>query len=251
MHPFLLLATRPEDDVARQEYEAFLEFGGLAPEQMVWIRVQDESRTTSLADLDLTDFSGIFLGGSPFNVTDPESGKSSAQQRAESELGELARRVVAADFPFLGACYGVGILGPLLGGVVDRTHGEPAGVLPISLTTEGVADPLFGVLAPVFEACLGHKEAVSRLPDGAVVLASSATCPVHAFRLGRHVYATQFHPEMDGPGLCDRIDAYSSHGYYEPHEQEPIKQRARTANVTDPPLLIARFVELYGRDQSP
>ena len=72
----------------------------------------------------------------------------------------------------------------------------------------------------VFDAYLGHKEAVARLPEGAVLLASTDTCPVHAFRIGRNVYATQFHPELDGVAICDRIDAYSSHGYYEPHEQE-------------------------------
>ena len=70
------------------------------------------------------------------------------------------------------------------GGVVDRTYGEPIGALPVRLTAEGSRDPLFGALPEVFRAYLGHKEAVSRLPDGAVLLASTDTCPVHAFRLG-------------------------------------------------------------------
>ncbi len=243
MRPFLFLGTRAEDDIAQQEYAAVLAQSGLAIDRLVHVRLESEP----LGELDLGDWSGIILGGGPFNVSDPEESKSPAQRRAEGELAGLARRVVAADFPFFGACYGTGILGTLPGGVVDRTHGEPAGVLPISLSGGGAVDHLFGILPPVFEAFLGHKEAVTRLPDGAELLASSATCPVHAFRLGRNVYATQFHPELDAIGLCDRIDAYASHGYFEPHQQDSIKQAARLAHVTEPNRLIGRFVELYAR----
>ena len=103
---------------------------------------------------------------------------------------------------------------------MDRTYGEPIGALPVRLTDAGRADPLFGAMPAEFVAYLGHKEAVARLPEGAVLLASTDTCPVHAFRLGAHVYATQFHPELDPVAICDRIDAYSAHGYYAPHEQE-------------------------------
>ena len=42
------------------------------------------------------------------------------QHRVEAELAGLLDDVVAADFPFLGACYGVGTLGVHQGGVVDR-----------------------------------------------------------------------------------------------------------------------------------
>jgi GMP synthase (glutamine-hydrolysing) len=165
----------------------------------------------------------------------------------EAELDHLARRVVAADTPFLGACYGIGVLGVLQGGVVDRTFGEPIGALSVRLTPDGDEDPLLGVLPPSFLAFLGHKEAVSRLPDGAVLLASSDSCPVLAFRLGRNVYATQFHPELDPVAICDRIDAYSGHGYYAPHERESLKAAAREALVVEPVRLLARFVELYAR----
>ncbi len=243
MRPFLFLGTRAEDDVAQQEYDAVLAGTGLHPDELVRVRLEADP----LGDVDLADWSGIVLGGGPFNRSDPDDTKSPAQRRAEAELHDLAQRVVAADFPFLGACYGIGVLGSLAGGVVDRTWGEPIGALPVRLTPEGVADPLFGVVPPVFDAYLGHKEAVARLPDGAVLLASTETCPVHAFRIGRNVYATQFHPELDAVAICDRIDAYSAHGYYAPHEQEELKAAAREAMVTEPVRLLARFVELHAR----
>jgi GMP synthase (glutamine-hydrolysing) len=241
--PFLFLGTRAEDDVAQQEYDAVLAGCGLRPDELVRARLE----AGPLGAVDLADWSGIILGGGPFNRSDPEDAKSPAQRRAEAELHDLALRVVEADFPFLGACYGIGVLGTLGGGLVDRTFGEPIGALPVRLTEEGRDDPLFGALPAEFAAYLGHKEAVTRLPEGAVLLASTATCPVHAFRLGRNVYATQFHPELDAVAICDRIDAYSAHGYYEPHEQEQLKAAAREAMVTDPVRLLGRFVELHAR----
>lgn len=243
MRPFLFLGTRAEDDVAQQEYDAVLAGTGLRAEELVRVRVE----AGPLPVVDLDAWSGIILGGGPFNVSDAEDAKSPVQRRAEAELGDLAERVVAADFPFLGACYGIGVLGTLAGGVVDRTYTEPIGALPVTLTAEGREDQLFAAMPPVFHAYLGHKEAVSTLPEGAVLLASTDTCPVHAFRLGRNVYATQFHPELDAIAICDRIDAYSAHGYYEPHEQESLKAAAREAMVIEPVRLLARFVEVYAR----
>lgn len=243
MRPFLFLGTRAEDDVAQQEYDAVLSGTGLRPDELVRVRLE----AGPLGEIDLDDFSGIILGGGPFNMSDPDEAKSQVQHRVERELHDLAERVVATDTPFLGACYGIGVLGTRAGGVVDRTYGEPIGALPVRLTAEGLEDPLFGDLPEVFSAYLGHKEAVSRLPEGGVLLASTDTCPVHAFRLGRNVYATQFHPELDAVALCDRVDAYSAHGYYEPHEQESLKDAAREAMVTEPVRLLARFVKLYAR----
>ncbi len=243
MKPFLFLGTRAEDDVAQQEYDAVLAGCGLRPDELVRVRLE----AVPLGEVDLADWSGIILGGGPFNTSDPDDAKSPAQRRAEAELHDLAVRAVEADFPFLGACYGIGVLGTLRGGVVDRRFGEPIGALTVRLTEEGRSDPLFDELPAEFTAYLGHKEAVARLPEGAVLLASTHTCPVHAFRIGRNVYATQFHPELDAVAICDRIDAYSSHGYYEPHEQEELKAAAREALVTEPVRLLARFVELHAR----
>ena len=100
--------------------------------------------------------------------------------------------------------------------MVDRTYGEPIGAVTVGLTEEGHKDPLFGGMPEVFDVFLGHKEAVTRLPAGGVLLAGSTACPVQAFRLGRNVYATQFHPELDRDGLCLRIDTYRHHGYFDP-----------------------------------
>ena len=188
------------------------------------------------------------MGGGPWNVSDPEDQKAPEQIRGETRLRELALQVVEADFPFLGACYGVGTLGTLAGGVVDRTHSEPIGPMEITLSDEGRRDRLLDGLPSSFTALLGHKEAVSRLPDGGVLLASSVTCPVQAFRIGANVYATQFHPELDLAGIMTRIEVYRHFGYFEPHEADAVIDASRGAVVTEPPRILARFVELFARD---
>jgi GMP synthase (glutamine-hydrolysing) len=236
MKPFLFLGTRAEDDAADSEYAAVLRCSGLAESD------------DPLGEIDLDDWSGIVLGGGPFNASDPDDSKSPAQLRAEAELRGLAERVLDADFPFLGACYGVGVLGGLRGGLVDRTYGEPIAAVTITLTEDGAADPLLGALPPTFEAFLGHKEAVTRLPMGAVLLASSAACPVQAFRLGDNVYATQFHPELDIEALCLRIDVYRHHGYFHPPElAEEVQAMARASRVEHPQRIIEEFVGRYSR----
>lgn len=248
MRPFLFLATRAEDEAAEDEYAAVLRFTGLDSDHLCRVRLE----RGPLGHVELSDWSGILLGGGPFNVSDPDDLKSPVQLRVEAELRGLVDRVVADDFPFFGACYGIGILCALPGGVVDRTWGEPIGSVPVTLSGHGRDDLLFGVLPDSFSVFLGHKEAVTRLPRGAVVLASSPACPVQAFRIGRNVYATQFHPELDVAGLCTRIEVYKHHGYFDPPEEAvALKEMARASTVTEPPRLLRRFVQLYGGGSSP
>ena len=244
MRPFLLLATRAESAPADQEYAAFLACGGLSEDQLIRHRLEAEP----LGDIDLDALSGIILGGSPFTVTDPAEKKSDVQLRVEEELAGLLHRVVAQDFPFLGACFGIGVIGTYCGAVVDRTFAEPVGPIDISLTDAGRVDPLLYDLPSPFEAFVGHKEAISKLPEDAVRLASSEACPVQAFRLGANVYATQFHPELDVPGIITRIDAYKTYGYFEPERAEELKETARASNVHVPAAIVRRFVELYQQD---
>jgi GMP synthase (glutamine-hydrolysing) len=239
--PFLLLGTRDEDAAADNEYDAFLGFTGL-PESLLH-RVRLERRP--LGPVDLDEWSGILLGGGPFNASDDDAAKSPVQRRVEAELHALLDEVVARDFPFLGACYGIGVLGTHRGGTVDGTHAEPIGRVPVTLTPEGRADALFADLPARFDAFVGHKEAVRHLPAGAVRLASSPGCPVQAFRVGRHVYATQFHPELDIHGLCTRIEVYKHNGYFDPSEAESLKEMARASDVVEPPKVLARFVQRY------
>jgi GMP synthase (glutamine-hydrolysing) len=245
--PFLLLAIRAEDTAADNEYEAFLACAGLSEGDLRRHRLEQRA----LGSLDLQDWSGIFLGGGPFNTTDPEELKSPVQRRAEADLRRLLDQVTGADFPFLGACYGTGTLGAHQGATVDRKYAEPAGPVPVTLTRQGRQDPLLSGLPATFDAFTGHKEAISVLPRHAVLLAGSPACPVQAFRVGSHVYATQFHPELDAAGFCIRLEAYMHAGYFEPGQAAALKAKAYRSNVTWPPAIVHQFVQRYTRGSHP
>jgi GMP synthase (glutamine-hydrolysing) len=243
VRPFLLLSSRAEDLAADGEYAAFLRYTGLPPERLQRIRME----AAPLPDLDLDDYAGIFVGGGPFNSSDPGESKSAVQHRVERELGLLLDEIVERDFPFFGACYGVGTLGVHQGGVIDRTYAEPVSAVRIRLTEAGLADPVLAGVAPEFDAFVGHKEACSVLPRGAVLLAGSASCPVQMFRVKENLYATQFHPELDVDGIVTRVHVYQHAGYFPPSELEALIARLTPAVVTEPGRMLANFVARYGR----
>lgn len=243
MRPFLLLSVRAEVEAAENEHESFLRFSGLDDHELRLVNLSREE----LPVIDLEAWSGILLGGGAWNASDPESTKSPTQRRVEDGLLGLLDAVVAADFPFLGACYGIGTLGLHQGGLVDRSWPEPVGPLTVTLTAEGEADPLFAGMPGVFAAYGGHKEALSRVPASATTLATSAACPVQAFRVGRNVYATQFHPELDLAGICTRIEVYKHAGYFDPGEAQLLKERAAAVEVVHPTTVLANFVARHGR----
>ena len=241
MRPFLLLATRAEDEAADGEYAAFLELTGLADDELHRIRME----AAPLPSLDLSGYSGVLLGGGPFNSSDPEAGKSPVQRRVEAELRSLLDQIVGRDLPFFGACYGVGTLGVHQGGVIDRTYGEPLSSVPIRLTAAGREDPVLAGMPEVFDALVGHKEACRILPPAAVLLATSAACPVQMFRVKQNVYATQFHPELDAAGIVTRARVYQHAGYFPPAELEELVARLSLAVVTEPGRVLANFVARY------
>jgi len=243
MKPFLLLATRAEDLPADEEYALFRRFGGLDERELVRVRME----ASPLGEIDLDAYSGIFVGGGPFNASDAPEKKTAVQRRVEAEFDALLDEVVARDFPFLGACYGVGTIGAHEGAVIDATHREPISVVEITLTPEGTTDPLLRDMPGTFAAFVGHKEAISVLPRSATLLARGEACPVQMFRVGQNVYATQFHPELDVEGISTRIRVYADHGYFGSDEQDLTLDAVRRMPVTHTGGILRAFVERYAR----
>lgn len=241
MRPFLLLSSRAEDEAADNEYSAFLACTGLVPEQLHRVRME----AAPLPPIRLDDYAGVFVGGGPFNSSDPHGTKSAVQHRVEHELGSLLDEIVDRDFPFFGACYGIGTLGVHQGGAIDPTYSEPIGAVRVSLTDSGLADPLLTGMPDAFDAYVGHKEACRVLPPTAVLLAGSPLCPVQMFRIKTNLYATQFHPELDLPGILTRVRVYQHAGYFPPEEIEELVGRLNGTRVTEPGRMLANFVARY------
>lgn len=245
MKPFVLIAARPEDEVASTEKGSIVEFTGLREEDLIWARLDREP----FPDLSADDISGIILGGSPFTVSEPDESKSAAELRAEQEIFRVLDRVIDQDIPFLGACYGIGTLGTHQGALIDRTYGEELGAIEVELTEAGQADPLIreAGLTYTFTGLVGHKEAVHQLPEHATVLVTGQACPVQMFRVGTRQYATQFHPELDVPAIIERARAYRDHGYFSPDQMEQVFETLAEVTADQPPKLLRAFATLFAR----
>lgn len=238
--PFLILQLRPEDAASDSEFGCFLARGGLAPDRVHRIRLD---RTPDLSGLSLDGYAGVIVGGGPGCVSDAPETKDLLEAAMESAVLSLMPDILARDIPFLGCCYGIGVLAHHLGAEVSkRRYGEPIGPVACERTEAGMADPLTGPLPDRFDALVGHKEAVQELPPGAVHLVRSGPCPFQMIRVGDNVYATQFHPEADGDEFVTRIEIYKSYGYFPPDEAETLKATARAARITEPQRILAGFV---------
>lgn len=240
--PVLILQLRPEDETSDNEYRAFLRYGGLEAVNTVRMRIESSGIP---ATLDLSDYCAVIVGGSPFDISTPAHEKSAIQQRIEADFARLFERVLALDFPFLGACSGNGLLGSHLGASISRRFGEPVGCVPLRITEEGRQDPLLNGFPDTIEVLLGHKEACDTLPPGATLLMTGDACPVQMFRVGENVYATQFHPEGDAQGFTTRIQVYRHHGYFQPHEAEALIARVSLAQTPYAQEMLKRFVRRY------
>ncbi|WP_171209896.1 MULTISPECIES: glutamine amidotransferase [unclassified Ruegeria] len=244
MKKFLILQLRPETEASDAEFASILNRAGLDAKRAHRIRLDREDLP---AGLDVTDYAGVIVGGGPGCVSDDPASKSALDTKIESAIMGLMPQITAQDHPYMGCCYGLGILAAHLGGDVSkRQYGEPVGPSECRLTEHGAQDPLTAGLHSSFEAFVGHKEAVQALPDGCVHLVASDPCPFQMIRWGQNVYATQFHPEADAADFEHRINIYKNYGYFPPEDAQKLIDLCHSATVTQPGEILRRFVQRYG-----
>ncbi len=243
MKPFLILQLRPETEASDDEYAAFLAKGGLGPEDTHRIRLDLEAIP---ANLGLDDYSGVIVGGGPGCVSDADDKKSEIEKRIEDGVLGMMPEICDRDFPFLGCCYGIGILAHYLGAPVNKdAYSEEVGASDCALTLDGQSEPLLAGIPDAFRAFVGHKEAVQKLPKGCAHLVASPTCPYQMIRFGRNVFATQFHPEADSAGFEVRINIYKHRGYFPPEDSERLIAMCRREDIHAPEMILRNFVLRY------
>jgi GMP synthase (glutamine-hydrolysing) len=102
---------------------------------------------------------------------------------------------VEAGVPVLGVCLGHQLAAVALGGEVrPNPAGTTLGVVPFTPTPEGAADPLLAGV-PGRHALHHNDDVVTRLPPGAVRLATAPDGTVQAARFAPRAWGVQFHPE--------------------------------------------------------
>lgn len=134
------------------------------------------------------DFDAIVAMGGPMSVNDEDE---HPWLRDEKRLiGDAVRKGV----PFWGACLGVQLLAASLCARVYTGAAPEVGLLPVTLTDDGRADPVLKDLPAVFTTLQWHGDTFD-MPEGAVLLAGSTTYPHQAFRFER-AYGVLFHLEV-------------------------------------------------------
>lgn len=234
---FLLLQIRdPDDPVIEEERSSFANKAGLEVEQILLHNLLDGPPTH--AEVEACD--GLLVGGSGDYYV------SKGHVPGFEELMRFFREVTNRGYPTFASCFGFQLLVQALGGdIVHDPVNTELGTLELSLTEAGRSDPLFGYLPATFNAQFGHKDRADRLPEGCENFASSRLCRHQAFRVPKKpIWATQFHPELDGHTNKGRYLRYLE-GYAE-HLTEKEREEA-LENYRDSPEteeLLKRFVEL-------
>lgn len=96
--------------------------------------------------------------------------------------------------PVLGFCYGHQITAVTLGGKVGHSEVGEYGRATITRTADA---KLFNSTPMEQTVWMSHRDAVSEVPEGFTVTASTDVCPVAAMEcVERKIFTTQFHPEV-------------------------------------------------------
>lgn len=108
------------------------------------------------------------------------------------QLQEFVARVVQDRQRLVGVCFGHQMTAQALGGTVEAAEtGWGVGVRRFRVVEPAPwMDPVDG-----FTILMSHRDQVTRLPDGAQVIATAEYCPVGAYRIDDHVFCVQGHPE--------------------------------------------------------
>jgi GMP synthase (glutamine-hydrolysing) len=135
-------------------------------------------------------FAGLLVLGGGMGALDDERAPWLPAVRA------LLAEAIAGEVPTLAVCLGAQLLAVALGGRVGpNPEGPEFGAQLIAKRANAATDPLFGDMPITPDVIQWHYDAVLELPPGAVLLASSPTCEVQAFRAGRLAWGVQFHVE--------------------------------------------------------
>ncbi|NIH82292.1 type 1 glutamine amidotransferase [Amycolatopsis viridis] len=138
----------------------------------------------------LDDHQGVVCLGGGMSAEDDTQHPWLADVR--TLLADAAR----TNVPTLAICLGAQLLAVAAGGRVEVGESGPeVGPSLVAKKDAAWSDPLFADLPLMQDVMHFHEDVITRLPRGAVLLASAPRYPNQAFRLHRSAYGLQFHIE--------------------------------------------------------
>ena len=125
---------------------------------------------------------GVILSGSPCSVRD-------------ANAPQVDLSLFRGKLPLLGICYGAQYLAHTGGGKVENSNSREYGRAMLDVVKAD--SPLMKGVSAHTQVWMSHGDTISRLPDGAQVIASTPDVENAAFQFaGEPTFAVQFHPEV-------------------------------------------------------
>lgn len=118
---------------------------------------------------------------------------------------KLIEKALGEDMPVLGICLGAQFMARAAGAIVYSGDTKEIGWYGLSLTREGLMDPLFNGLPEELTVFQWHGDTFD-VPEGATLLASSLRFPNQLLRIGKNGYAMQFHLEVMDVMITEWLD---------------------------------------------
>jgi GMP synthase (glutamine-hydrolysing) len=177
---------------------------GIDPSLQIDIVLAADAAPQFPTGVGLGHYDGVTMTGSALNVY---TGGAPVTRQID-----LAKAVFEAGVPFFGSCWGLQIAVTAAGGEVRANpRGREFGFgRRIELTEAGRAHPLFARKPTVFEAPTIHRDEISALPSGAVVLAHNDYGLQAASFTHRNgtFWGVQYHPEYDYLDIAAAAERY-------------------------------------------
>jgi GMP synthase (glutamine-hydrolysing) len=127
---------------------------------------------------------GIILSGGPASVY-------------ERDAPQCDPTLLRMGIPILGICYGMQLIGHLLGGEVTHSEKREYGKAKVIIDRAGKLFKNLGRKGGQLDVWMSHGDQIRRLPRGFQALAHSKNTPFAAIEDSqRRIYGLQFHPEV-------------------------------------------------------
>jgi len=149
----------------------------------------------------LDDLTHIVLLGGPMNVYEED------QYPFLRHEDLFIKEAIQRGKQVLGICLGAQLIAKALGAKVYKAPVKEIGWYDISLTEEGVKDPLFSPLPRTFPAFQWHGDTFD-IPKAAKLIVTSDPVSNQAFRYGENAYGLQFHLEVTQGMIDDWMKEY-------------------------------------------
>lgn len=237
MTKFLILKTGgtfPAITFTRGDFEHWTaDEMGVGPNEWYAANVQENEPLPSPNEL-----LGCVITGSHSMVTDSDPWIQETRQWIQD--------AVEFGIPMLGICFGHQLMADALGGRAGfHPDGLEIGTVDIRLTAEKDDDPLFKDMPDTFPAHVTHSQSALELPPGAAVLAASDHEAHQAFRVGKHAWGVQFHPEFDATATRYYVDQLKEKIVEQGGDPKAIRDGVKETPISTG--MLKQFVE-YCRD---